>query len=187
MANDTEFPIVDTCSYVLMTFLEKSKATSLADDRNAESVFSAKKIPKISISDYVARLSQYLDCSESCYISALLYLDRLVQKKQYKLTELNIHRLYLTAVIISIKFHDDRYYDNEYYSSVGGIELEELKRLETEMLWLLDFKLFVSTSKYGRYYLAMRNYHDGFIISERKGSKNSDFNESSDSRITRDE
>jgi hypothetical protein len=32
----------------------------------------------------------------------------------------------MTSVTISIKFYDDKYYNNEYYAKVGGITLQEI-------------------------------------------------------------
>mmetsp|Transcript_14983 Transcript_14983/g.49136 ORF Transcript_14983/g.49136 Transcript_14983/m.49136 type:complete len:94 (-) Transcript_14983:112-393(-) len=39
---------------------------------------------------------------------------------------------------------EDSYFNNAYYAKVGGIPTEELNQLELELLWRLDFRLFVS-------------------------------------------
>ncbi len=51
----------------------------------------------------------------------------------------------------AIKFYDDSYYDNEFYSKVGGISCNEMNLLETEMLEMLGFALLVSEEEYHRY------------------------------------
>jgi len=48
------------------------------------------------------------------------------------------------AIIISIKFLEDKYYKNEYYARVGGVSIKELNSLELEFLSLIDFNLFVN-------------------------------------------
>ncbi len=54
-------------------------------------------------------------------------------------------------MVIAIKYSEDHYYDNNYYSRVGGIPCRELNRLETELLSLMSFDLFVAPELYERY------------------------------------
>ncbi len=60
-------------------------------------------------------------------------------------------------MLLAIKFHDDRFYANSYYAAVGGIALEELNKLETEMLSLLQFSLHVQP---GLFYQYVRNIQE---------------------------
>lgn len=66
-------------------------------------------------------------------------------------------------MVISVKFNEDVYYNNEYWANVGGIRCEELNELEKEMLCLLDFELHISKQKYRRYSKSMKLYHDKLI------------------------
>ena len=104
MASDIQFPIIDTCSYVLISYISTLPTFKKS---NPQSAFNSKNVPRISISDYVARFKKYLGCSETCYIFALLYLDRLSKNASCSISKSNIHRLYLTAIVLAIKFHDD--------------------------------------------------------------------------------
>ena len=45
--------------------------------------------------------------------------------------------------MVAAKFFDDKYYNNEYYSRVGGINNKELNSLEIEFLNFINFNLFV--------------------------------------------
>ena len=38
--------------------------------------FSSVNIPNITLREYFARISMYSECSQACYIIALIYLDR---------------------------------------------------------------------------------------------------------------
>lgn len=53
--------------------------------------------------------------------------------------------------MIAVKFYDDRFYDNLYYSKVGGLSVTEVNHLELELLFLLDFGLSVDDSTFGVY------------------------------------
>ena len=46
--------------------------------------------------------------------------------------------------MLAAKFFDDRYYNNEYYSKVGGISNAEINLLEREFLHYINFRLYVS-------------------------------------------
>ena len=50
-----------------------------------------KKIPKISIEDYLKRIAKFTEIEESTLIIICIYLDNLNEKKIY-LTWSNIHR-----------------------------------------------------------------------------------------------
>eukprot|EP00826_Nyctotherus_ovalis_P036192 TRINITY_DN3192_c0_g5_i1.p1 TRINITY_DN3192_c0_g5~~TRINITY_DN3192_c0_g5_i1.p1 ORF type:complete len:107 (-),score=8.57 TRINITY_DN3192_c0_g5_i1:233-553(-) len=55
------------------------------------------------------------------------------------------------AVMIAIKYNEDKYYEEGYYARIAGIKLNELIALEREMLWLLRYKLCVASEVYEGY------------------------------------
>ena len=61
----------------------------------------------------------------------------------------------MAAVVLAIKFLDDVYYSNEFYSRIGGVHAKELNRLEADMIFMLDFDLNVRQGTYEQYLLAM--------------------------------
>ena len=60
----------------------------------------------------------------------------------------NIHRLLLTALLVTAKYSDDAFHNNKLFSSLGGITLRELNQLELEFLSLLDFKMAVDIHEF---------------------------------------
>jgi hypothetical protein len=58
--------------------------------------------------------------------------------------KLKINRFLLASILLSIKYNDDDYYKNDYYSKVGGVAINELNKLEAELLDLLEYELYVS-------------------------------------------
>ena len=53
----------------------------------------AKKVPSISIKDYIERLAKYLNCEDPTFIIALMYIDRIVcGNPGFFVTSLNVHR-----------------------------------------------------------------------------------------------
>lgn len=53
--------------------------------------------------------------------------------------------------MLAAKFFDDRYYNNEYYSKVGGIQNKEINLLEIEFLNYINFNLYVDPALFFRY------------------------------------
>ena len=125
--------------------------------------FISKKIPLISINDYIERLSKYGHVSEEIFILVLIYIDRLYKIHKINLNYNNIHKLILAAFIVTNKFYEDEYYSLNYYAKLGGISKNEIINLEYEFLNLLDFRLYISDQlylKYNNYLLNLENIED---------------------------
>ncbi|OWZ03480.1 hypothetical protein PHMEG_00024782 [Phytophthora megakarya] len=101
----------------------------------------------------------YASCSPECFVLALVYIDRLHQMQGFVLTELNVHRVVITSVVLSAKFFDDHYFNNAYYAKVGGVPCPEMNELEVEYLLLINFSLHVSSETYARYYNELANHY----------------------------
>ena len=82
---------------------------------------------------------------------ALIYIDRLIQSNNFLLTELNVHRVVITAVLLAAKFFDDAYYNNAYYAKVGGVLVSEMNGLEVDFLFRINFTLHVTPEVFAKY------------------------------------
>ena len=96
-------------------------------------------------------IHKYASCSKECFILALIYIDRLIQRNNFLLTELNVHRVVITAILLAAKFFDDAYYNNAYYAKVGGVHVAEMNNLETQFLFKIDFSLRVLPQVFDKY------------------------------------
>jgi hypothetical protein len=114
--------------------------------------FHALRPPSISIHDYCMRIYKYASCSPECFVLALVFIDRLIQRNSLLLTSLNVHRVIITAVMLAAKFFDDQYFNNAYYAKVGGVPTNEVNSLELEFLFSINFSLHVPTDVYEKYY-----------------------------------
>jgi hypothetical protein len=103
----------------------------------------------ISFTDF--RIHKYASCSNECFILALIYIDRLIQRNNFLLTELNVHRVVITAVLLAAKFFDDAYYNNAYYAKVGGVLVSEMNGLEVDFLFRINFSLHVTPDLFQKY------------------------------------
>ena len=125
--------------------------------------FISKKIPSITINDYIDRLLKYSKVSEEIFILVLIYIDLLNRKYKINLNYNNIHKLILASFVVTVKFHEDEHYSLKYYAKLGGISLKEIINLEYAFLTLLDFRLYISEElfqKYNNYLLNLENSDD---------------------------
>jgi len=128
--------------------------------------FHALQPPQITIEFYLKRIARYSNCSEECFVLALIYIDRLIGKDEnFLVNSLNVHRLLITSIMLGAKFFDDHYFNNEYFSKIGGVSLEEINLLEIEFLFMISFDLFVETDMYESYKMK--------LLSQTKSSKSS--------------
>lgn len=67
------------------------------------------------------------------------------------LTELNVHRVVITSVLLAAKFFDDAYYNNAYYAKVGGVLISEINGLEVDFLFRINFSLHVNPDEFDKY------------------------------------
>ena len=111
--------------------------------KQSKIVFNADSIPNISIYDYLIRIQKYSGIERSSLIIALIYIDRICEIGHLTLTYYNIHRILFVSIIMAIKYNEDSFYDNKYYSEIAGIPLKELNMLENTFVEMCHFKLFV--------------------------------------------
>jgi len=120
--------------------------------------FDSAYAPAVSLVQYLSRIHTYAKCSDSCFVVALIYIDRIIDMHSFRVTALNVHRIFLASILLSVKFLDDIYYNNSFFAKLGGIPLQELNALEVEFLRLTRFDLNVSEQQYGAYHASIRAY-----------------------------
>ena len=62
-----------------------------------------------------------------------------------------MHRVVITAILLAAKFFDDAYYNNAYYSKVGGVLVSEMNGLEVDFLFRINFSLHVTPDVFDKY------------------------------------
>ena len=163
-SNSTEIEnnkLIESISQTLCTILENNKKMANYKEiikKQSKVAFSANLIPKISIKDYLIRIQTYSNIEKSTLIFSLIYIDRLCHNSDVKLTYYNIHRILFSSILISIKYNEDSYYDNKYYSEIAGVKLKELKLLEYTFIAMINFKLYISNEIYKKYETYLDNF-----------------------------
>eukprot|EP01111_Echinosteliopsis_oligospora_P002598 TRINITY_DN1389_c0_g1_i2.p1 TRINITY_DN1389_c0_g1~~TRINITY_DN1389_c0_g1_i2.p1 ORF type:complete len:243 (-),score=47.47 TRINITY_DN1389_c0_g1_i2:600-1328(-) len=109
------------------------------------------RLPPIGLEAYIARLLQYAPCDKECFLTALVYMDRLAEKTSFIYNSMNIHRSYLTSLMIAAKFFEDQPCDNGYFATVGGVSVQEVNSMELAFLSMLEFRVAINGSDFSKY------------------------------------
>ena len=124
--------LINSISKALNTILEKNKNLKNYKDilkKQSLMYFSANTIPNITIKDYLVRIQNYSEVERSTLILSLILIDRMCRKSGVLLTHYNIHRILFSSLLVSIKYNEDSYFDNNFYSQIAGVKPNELKLL----------------------------------------------------------
>jgi len=142
--------LVDVLSDVLNRLCERNNR--FTPSNTPVTRFHALRPPQIAIKVYLERIAKYSNCSEECFVLALIYIDRLIRTNgSFLVNSYNVHRMIITSVMLAAKFFDDQYFNNAHFGRVGGVSCKEINLLEIEFLFMINFNLFVENDLYTTY------------------------------------
>ena len=131
-------------------------------------IFYISRLPSISLEDYINRIYKNTKMNISSLILSVIYIDRFCELNGYIISLKNIHRILLSACLLSIKFNEDINLNTKYYSHVAGISINDLNNLEFYLIVKLEFSLFVDIELYKKYF----DYFCTFNSTDSKISEN---------------
>jgi len=146
--------LLTTIGKILADVLEDNKKMKTAAEtleQHRRLSFHSNVAASLSITAYIQRIAKYTHCEESTLISALILIDRMCEMNNFYLMEQNIHRIVLSSIVLAIKYNEDDYYTNAYYSKVGGIVVKEMNLLEFDLLKYLEYSLFIKSETFEKY------------------------------------
>jgi hypothetical protein len=148
--------VITTISELLNNMCKENSSLEINDKNVASNkkikYFMLKKIPSISIKDFLFRLTKYSKISESTLVMILIYVDRMCHKYNFKITYYNIYKLMLAAMVVAIKYNEDEFYTLDFYGKLGGISKFEMNILEYEFACMINFKLYITEELFYKYY-----------------------------------
>ena len=115
-------------------------------------IFYISRLPSISVEDYIIRIVKSTKMNISTLIISIIYIDKFCEMNGYILSLKNIHRILLTACLLSIKFNEDGNVNTKYYANVACIPVQDLNNLEFYLIVKLEFSLFVDYETYQKYF-----------------------------------
>ncbi|KAJ5092733.1 hypothetical protein N7456_008594 [Penicillium angulare] len=132
--------------------------------------FHSRSPPRISVQDYLQRLTTHATLSPPILLSMVYYIDRLCALyPAFTVSSLTIHRFLISSATVASKGLSDSFWTNKTYSRVGGISMNELAMLELEFLFRVQWRIVPQPEVLVDYYQSLVERCEGFEI-ERSGS-----------------
>ena len=130
------------------------------------SSFELKRIPFISLYDYLCRIIKYMKIKDDTLIYALIYIDR-IYKNKFNITSYNIHKLSFIAIVLASKYKEDNCLSKKIYSKIGGITIKEFEKMEIEFCFYINYRLYIKKELFEKYYININNdYVFNYISNE---------------------
>lgn len=108
------------------------------------------------------------------------YIDRLcAMYQEFTINTLTVHRFLITAATVAAKGLSDSFWNNTTYARVGGVRVAELKLLELEFLYRVDWKIVPNPEVLVAYYKGLVERTPGYVL-ESDGSDDEDHDEDDD-------
>eukprot|EP01065_Artemidia_motanka_P003673 TRINITY_DN11748_c0_g1_i1.p1 TRINITY_DN11748_c0_g1~~TRINITY_DN11748_c0_g1_i1.p1 ORF type:complete len:186 (+),score=23.68 TRINITY_DN11748_c0_g1_i1:410-967(+) len=120
--------------------------------------FVALEEAAISPQDYLVRLVKYMNCSKTVFTIVAVFIRRL-REVGLLLDSFNVHRVLIGCAVVAAKMSDDNFYGMSYYAQVGGLSLRDLREVESGILTLLDFDLYVTGKVFTRVRSMLIEWH----------------------------
>lgn len=149
--NDT---LLENINLILLSIIGENKNLKNYNEETTKQkklVFYSSEIPSISIKNYLYRIQSLSEVEDNTLILSLIYIDRICEKASIILTEFNIYRILFISILISIKYNEDKFYENKFYAKIAGISDKELRKLEIHFLKLIKFELYANKSLFEKY------------------------------------
>lgn len=98
------------------------------------------------------------------------YIDRLCALyPDFTINTLTVHRFLITAATVAAKGLSDSFWNNSTYARVGGVKLAELRLLELEFLYRVDWKIVPNPEVLVAYYRGLVERAPGYVLEGEEG------------------
>jgi len=95
------------------------------------------------------------------------YIDRLCSLyPEFTINTLTVHRFLITAATVAAKGLSDSFWNNSTYARVGGVRVAELKLLELEFLYRVDWRIVPDPEILIAYYRGLVDRCPGYSLQD---------------------
>lgn len=157
--------LVVLISSMLMELIRFNDQIPLRDGRLTR--FHSRSPPRISVPDYLQRLTTHATLSPPILLSMVYYIDRLCALyPPFTISSLTVHRFLISSATVASKGLSDSFWTNKTYARVGGISVAELALLELELLWRVEWRIVPQPEVLEDYYRNLVERCDDYTIQQ---------------------
>jgi hypothetical protein len=126
---------------------------------------------KYKIFQFISIIVSWLHMHLEWVIISLVYLEKLMTQSNVEIRISNWRPLLLTCLILSWKYWEEWGYWNSDFAEITDFPVEQINRLESTAISLLNYKLFISANLYSQYYFEVRALYRKIKAQEEKERK----------------
>ncbi|KAM0329116.1 hypothetical protein ACHAQA_004412 [Verticillium albo-atrum] len=150
-------------AHMLSELIETNDALALRSGNLTR--FHSRTAPSISVLEYLNRLAKHATLTPPLLLSMVYYIDRLCALyPEFTINTLTVHRFLITAATVAAKGLSDSFWNNTTYARVGGVKVAELKLLELEFLYRVDWKIVPNPEVLVAYYRGLVERCPGYVL-----------------------
>jgi hypothetical protein len=112
-------------------------------------LYSATKLYR-NIHTCLTRIVEDAHLDEVVLVHALIYISRLLQKRDFVITWYNIHRVLLTCILLADKSVEDDHSSSLDYARLSKTDLTHMNLMEADMLKRLHYNTVVLPKTYNK-------------------------------------
>ncbi|KAL7950977.1 cyclin domain-containing protein [Trichoderma barbatum] len=137
--------------------------------------FHSRTPPGISVRDYLHRLARHATLIPPLLLAMVYYIDRLCALyPEFTINTLTVHRFLITAATVAAKGLSDSFWNNTTYARVGGVRVAELRLLELEFLYRVDWRIVPNPEILVAYYQGLVQRAPGYELESDGSTENED-------------
>jgi hypothetical protein len=118
------------CAAASASYRSPNEAFTVMSSREPLTVFHSSSYIVLPLSQLAAALKQHARCSDYDLLIAVVLCARYEATQRLPATRHMMHRLFVAALLASLKAHSDCFPRNKDYARIAGIDALELMRLE---------------------------------------------------------
>lgn len=155
--------IVDLIAHMIGELITTNDAIRVANGGLTR--FHSRTAPGISVRDYLHRLARHATLTPPLLLAMVYYIDRLcAMYPEFTINTLTVHRFLITAATVAAKGLSDAFWNNTTYARVGGIRVAELRLLELEFLYRVDWRIVPNPEVLVAYYQGLVERAPGYEL-----------------------
>ncbi|ROT40298.1 cyclin-domain-containing protein [Sodiomyces alkalinus F11] len=150
-------------AHMLSELIETNDALALRSGNLTR--FHSRTAPSISVLEYLNRLAKHATLTPPLLLSMVYYIDRMCALyPEFTINTLTVHRFLITAATVAAKGLSDSFWNNSTYARVGGVRVAELKLLELEFLYRVEWKIVPNPDVLVAYYRGLVERCPGYVL-----------------------
>lgn len=145
---NTCFSILEAILYYTPTLEKRSPSVF---DSNPKNAYSSSILDKYDFEDLFRFCIKRLKIDDNLLVLIMMNIDKIIAKSHFIISNENINRLFYTCLMITKKYYEDNSFNNKAYSSLVGINCDDLLNMEIEFMKMIDFEFFIKDKEFHNY------------------------------------